>query len=265
MDSRLVNQNAALWADRTLRLTPALFIQLGLVKKSIQLKVEEFSISCIPFDLSLTKASLLAFLSEKEIEFFKKFVTKPQKLSLTRISPYTGKPEVFFIVSRISAFRKNEGNSPYCFIDVVFQEPSLAFKEVLVGYFVESDEADRFFQAAPDSPLSAEQISAALGSLHLSLLKEACAGERLKILYLSPKRIRLFGELEGTLPAVGEVVELEPFEGDANCLMKGSCTELAPLADAPGFAYLGVQLEFSAYTSARIRRAVSGETKASSS
>jgi len=261
MDSRLVNQNAALWADRTLRLTPALFMQLGLVKKSIQLKVEEFSISCIPFDLSLAKASLLAFLSEKEIEFFRKFVTKPQKLSLTRISPYTGKPEVFFLVSRIVAFRKSEGNSPYCFIDVVFQEPSLAFKEVLVGYFVESDEADRFFQAAPDSPLSGEQISTALGSLHLSLLKEACIAERLKILYLSPKRIRLFGEFDGTLPTVGEVVELEPFEGDANCLMKGSCTEFAPLADAPGFAYLGVQLEFSAYTFARIRRAVSGESK----
>ena len=257
----MVNQHAAQWADRTLRLTPALFMQLGLVKKSIQLKVEEFSISCIPFDLSLTKASLLAFLSEKEIEFFKKFISKPQKLSLTRISPHTGKPEVFFIVSRISAFRKNEVNSPYCFIDVVFQEPSLAFKEVLVGYFAESDEADRFFQAAPDSPLSGEQILTALGSLHLSLLKEACDGERLKVLYLSPKRIRLFGEFEGTAPIVGEVVELEPFIGDTNCLMKGTCTELSPLADAPDFAYLGVQLEFSAYTFARIRRAVSGETK----
>ena len=262
MDSRLVNQNAALWADRTLRLNPALFMQLGLVKESIQLKVEEFSISCIPFDLSLSKASLLAFLSEKEIEFFRKFVAKPQKLSLTRISPYTGKPEVFFLVSRISVFRKNEGNSPYCFIDVVFQEPSLAFKELLVGYFAESDEADRFFQDAPDSPLSGEQIGAALGSLYLSLLKEACVGERLKILYLSPKRIRVFGEFEGTLPNSGEVVELEPFEGDSNCLMKGACTEFTPLADAPGFAYLGVRLDFSAYTFGRIRRAVNGSNKA---
>lgn len=256
MDSRIVNEKAAAYKDRSIRLTPAVFDRLGLVKKSIHLRVEEFFISCVPFDLSLSKASLLAFLSEREVEFFKKFAAKAQKFSISWKSPYSTKPETFFIVCRIHAFRKPEASSPYCFIDIEFTTAPLTFNELLVTYFVELDEAEKFYNEAPDAELSADQIEKALKCVHVSLLKDGCAAERLKIVGMSAKAMRVFGEFEGTLPAVGETLEFEPSEGDCSYTLKGECSQAAPSSEAPGFASLTVKLQFSAAVHSRIRASV---------
>jgi hypothetical protein len=257
MDSRVVNEKAAVYADRTIRLTPVLFDRLGLVKKSLHLKIEEFAVSCIPFDLSLSKASLLAFLSEKEVSFFTGFASKPQKFSVTWKSPFSSKPETFFLNCRIAAFRKADPASPYCFIDVEFATVPLAFKELMVGYFADLDAAEQFFTESADAELSPEQIEAALKSSHMALLKDGNAsGGSLRIVNLSVRTLRVFGEFEGALPAPGEIVEFEPVDGDLSCLLKGECSKAEPSSEAPGFGSLSVNLQFSPYAHGRIRAAV---------
>jgi len=258
MDSRLVNERAEAFKDRTIRLTPAHFDQLGLEKKNISLRIEEFRISCIPFDLSLSKASLLAFLSDREVEFFRKMASAPQKLSVTWKSPYSVKPVDFFLLCRIQDFRKADPASPYCFIDVVFAQASapLAFKELLVSYFQSADDAERFFNEAPEDPLSDEQVQKALGSLHLSVISEPKSAERLRIVALSPRTLKVFGEFETPLPQSGETMEFEPFGGNAACTLKGECAEVVPSAEAPLFATVSLKLQFSAFTEAKMKEAV---------
>jgi hypothetical protein len=257
MDSRIVNEKAAAYRDRTIRLTPILFDRLGLVKKSLHLKIEEFTLSCIPFDLSLSKASLLAFLSEKEVGFFSAFAAKPQKFSVTWMSPYSSKPETFFLVCRILAFRKPDPATPYCFIDVEFVSGPLSFKELMVSYFYEADEAERFFNEAPEAELSAEQVEKALKSVHLSLLRDGVpAGRPLRIVSMTPRTLRVFGEFEGALPAVGSALEFEPAGGDLSCQLRGECVSAEPSAEAPGFGSATVKLHFTADAHARIRSAL---------
>ncbi|HCM27205.1 MAG TPA: hypothetical protein DIC34_11780 [Treponema sp.] len=253
MDSKLVNEQAVIFQDRTIRLTPELFKQLGFVKKNIHLKIEEFIVSAVPFDLSLAKASLLSFLTPKEVDFFQKFAKTPQKLALCYSVPYSPKPISYFVHARLAAFRKVDPASPYCFIDLELINPPLALKELVVGHFMELDSAERFFNEAGDDPLSSEMITEALGSARLTLIKEDAVAERLKILRLSPRKLRAFGEFEGIPPAMGEKVELEPWEGDSACLILGTVTEFAPLADAEGFAYISVDLAFSSAAFSRIR------------
>lgn len=254
MDSRLVNAKAEEYAERGLRLSPALIEQLGLEKKSVHLKMDEFYLSCLPFDLSLRKASLLAFLSESEVAFFAKLAGKAQKLSLTFMLPYAKKPATFFVLCDVKAFRKPAPPSPYCFIDVEFREVPLVLKEILVGHFLESDEAAKFYEASGDAPLALEAAAALFGSAQLSLLKDGCAADRLKVCALSPRRLRVFGEFEGSLPSIGETLEFEPCEGDSSCLARGACVEYAPFAEAPGFAFLSVELEYAPRLHAKMRR-----------
>jgi hypothetical protein len=263
MDSRLVNERAEAFKDRTIRLTPAHFDQLGLEKKNINLRIEEFRISCIPFDLSLSKASLLAFLSDREVEFFRKMVSAPQKLSVTWKSPYSVKPVDFFLLCRILDFRKADPASTYCFIDVVFSPASapLAFKELLVSYFQGSDDAERFFNDAPEEPLSDEQIQKALGSLHLTVISEPKAAERLRIVALSPRTLKVFGEFEDPIPKPGDAMEFEPCGGNAACTLKGECTEVLPSAEAPLFAAASFKLQFSAFTEGKMKEAVGWGSK----
>lgn len=254
MDSRIVNKKALEFADRTVRLTPAVIQQLGLEKRSAHLKIEGFYISCIPFDLSLKKASLLAFLSDTEVKLFSEMAKKPQKLSLTFYLPYASKPATFFVLSDIHAFRKPPPPSPYCFIDVSFREAPLVLKEILVAHFMESDEAERFWKEAPDEALPLDGVQALLDSIHLTPLKEGSSMERLRVCALSPRRARLFGEFEGPPPAKGEILDFEPSEGDSACIVRGVCLEFRPYTEAPGFAFLELELRFGSRLHMKMKR-----------
>jgi hypothetical protein len=256
MDSKLVNAKAEEFVGRVVRLTPALMNQLGLEKRNSHLRVDEFFISCIPFDLSLKTASLLSVLSEAEIEFFAKLSSRPHKLSMTFSLPYTSKPASFFVICDIRSLHKPSPTSPYCFIDIEFREVPLVLKEILVGYFMDADEAERFFKEASDAPVGHEQVLAIFESPRLSLLKEDRAVDRLKVCYLSPRRIRVFGEFEGAAPAIGEAVEFEPCEGDSSCMVRAVCRTITPLPEVEGFAFLDADLEFTPRLFDKMRRAV---------
>lgn len=256
MDSKLVNEAAERFRDRAIRLTPAVIARLGLIKKHILLRVEEFFITSVPYDLAIGRASLLAILSDREIAFFEKMKDRPQKLDVSRMSPYSSKPESFFLVSRILAFRKPAPASPYCYIDLEFPSPPLVYKEMLVEFFLEHDEARNFYDSAPDEALPAPIVEASLGSRYVSLLAESTKAEKLKIVGLSAKRLVAFGEFEGRLPAAGDALEFEPYEGDSDCLLKGTCSTVEPYAAAEGFALVDVGLEFSSAAHARMFAAV---------
>ncbi|MBL8966252.1 MAG: hypothetical protein JNG85_04525 [Spirochaetaceae bacterium] len=259
MDSRIVNQKALEYTDRIVRLTPVVIQQLGLEKRTAHLKIEEFYISCIPFDLSLKKASLLAFLSEPEVKLFSGMAKKPQKLSLTFNLPYASKPATFFILADILAFRKPAAPSPYCFIDVSFREAPLVLKEILVAHFMENDEAERFWKETPDEALSPEGILAVLDSSRLTPLKEGSSMERLKVCALSPRHARLFGEFESPPPGKGDILDFEPSEGDSACIVRGTCLDFRPFAEAPGFAFLELELQFGARLHMKMKRHLAGK------
>jgi len=254
MDTRIVNELAQRYKDRVLRLTPELFSQLGILKNSINLRLDEFYVTCIPFDISLSGAKLLAILSDREIIFFEKMIGRPQKLALSRHSPYSTKPVNFYIPLRVTTIRKPDANTPYCFIETTFGPPPQELSEMLVSYFFEGEQAEKFFAESKDEDLSAQAIIEVLGSESLSLIKEGCDAERLKILSFSPKRLRVFGEIKGPLPAIGETLELEPFEGEAACLLLGTCVEMKAFTDAPGFYFLGIEQAFSMPVAIRLMK-----------
>ncbi len=255
MDSRIINEKAALFKDRILRITPALFQQFGLVKKNVYLKIDEFFLSCIPFDLSLSGASLLGSLSPREIAFFEQMKGHPQKLYLSFIPPYTKKPISYFVVSDIIAFRKPNPDSAYCFIDVKFKDAPFDLKETLVTYFVETDESEEFFKTAEAIPFPLSGIISVLGANHVTIFWENNEYPYFKVLQLTPRSMRLFGEFDGEPPAAGTTVELESTGADA-CLLTATVRAVTPYADAPGFVHLDLDLQFNTCAISKMRKLV---------
>lgn len=254
MDSRIINEKALLFKDRIVRITPALFQQFGIVKKNVHLKVDEFYLSCIPFDISLSGASLLASLSPKEIPFFEQLCERPQKLYLSFIPPYTKKTISYFIVSDVVAFRKQNPESIYCFIDVRFKDAPFDLKETLVTYFVENDESEEFYQSADNTHFSASGIISVLGSNHLTIFHESMEFPYLKVLQLTAKTMRVFGEVDSNAIKIGTVVEVEPTGKDSTCQLNGTITALTPYPDAPGFAFLDMDLQFNTCVITKMRK-----------
>lgn len=256
MDSRIINAKALEYGDRVLRITPAIIAQLGLIKRGMHLKIEDFFISSIPFDLSLVSASLLAFLSQSEVEFFQNFAGKPHKLNLSFKIPSSSKPASFFVLSEVLAFRKPDPASPYCFIDLKFRETPFVLKEILVEYFVDIDESEAFFKEGADEELALERIGLIFDHPHLSIIKDNVVAERLRITALSKRRVRLFGEYDGPPPTIGERLELEGQTEDDPCTIGATCSEFLQPPDLPGFAHIAFDLDFSPFLASRLRKAI---------
>ncbi|MEI6387739.1 MAG: hypothetical protein WCQ50_13965 [Spirochaetota bacterium] len=258
MDSSIVNKKAIEYSDRVLRLTPAVIAQIGIIKQGIHLKIDEFFISCVPFDLSLGKASLLGTLSNREIEFFSSMIKRAHKLNLIFMIPSSKKPVNFFALSDILAFRKPNPDSPYCFIDVRFRETPFVLKEILVEYWNSSDESEFFFKDPTDVQIPPERFGLVFDHPHLVLLKEGVSSDRLRIVGLSKRLVRLFGEYEGPAVALGEQLD---FEGSANggpLSFQCICTVFKEEPELPGFSRLDAELQFNALLSARILKAAGG-------
>jgi hypothetical protein len=252
MDSKLVNEKAALFGDRSVRINPAVMRQIGLEKQGNHLKIGEFVLSCVPFELSLGKASVLAFLSAKETAFFEAMKGRSQTLNLVGRSGGDTKPVPFFVRCSILAFRKPSPESPYCFIDLSLGEAPFILKEMLVAWFVEVEKAELFWKDAPDQSLAPEAIAKVFLNPYLGLLRDGTAADKLRAVYLSPKKLRLFGEYQGSLPEKGEALDLEARDGEDSIVVHGPCVEAMPFDEAPGFAFIAIEPQFNPWLASRM-------------
>jgi hypothetical protein len=253
MDSKLVNEKAAAYGDRAIRINPAVMRQLGLEKQGSHLAIADFAISCIPFELSLQKASVLAFLSAKEAEFFEGRKAQSRALNLVGRSQGASKPVPFFVRCSVLAIRKPNPDSPYCFIDLRLGEAPYILKEMLVTYFVDLEETELYWSQAGDQSLSLEAIATVFPRKYLQVLKDGSVADRLRATHLSPRKLRLFGEYEGALPEKGELLDIESRDGEDSFVVQGPCIEAAPFAEAPGFAFVEIAPQFSLALASRMR------------
>jgi len=261
MDSIVINAKALEYKERTLRITPQLIQELGINKAGVYLNLDEFIVSCMPFDLSLTSARLLSFLSSQELTFFESMKGRPQKLNLSFTPKYSSKPISFFVVCEIISFMKPDPKSPYCFIDLKFKQTPLDLKEILVTYFLDYDAAEKLYANATEIVCDKEQIPLILGAKHADLMHQGLEAKHLKILSLSPKNVRVFGEFDGQSPKIGDALDLESPTGDKACILHGTCKEFTAFSDVEGFAYLTIELKFNSYLIAKIAKAVARKPK----
>jgi hypothetical protein len=245
MDSSVVNALAEKYKGINIRVTPSVMDEIGIEKKGTHLEIEEFQLSCIPFDISLQAINLLAVLNQKEIGFFESMAKgKSQKLRMVFNTKDASKPVSFFIRLDRLVFKKPSPESPYSFIETTFKEAPFSYKEILVDYIRSNEEAEEYFKQAPDEAVDEGLIRDILGSVRLSALKDDLIADRLRVVALSPKRIKLFGEFDGPPPAQGEIVEFEPDGVKAPGGLKCACTSMTAFPDVPGYYWMEGELQF---------------------
>ena len=240
MDSQVVNELSAHYRQRTLRFTPKVLTQMGIRRDSVTLVLEEATLSCVPFEFSMDKGSLLTSMSDREIEHFLARKEAPTKLVIARHDHQSKKPEVFHTSCQLKAIVRPNNGSIYCLVQVQFVRLPHEIKEFLVTQFFQADQADSFVANLVDVPFLEQDVHHLFRSHHLVLKKQNAQGERLKILSYSVKEIRLFGEIQGAIPEEGEAVEFLPHQGDLNCLVQGICKKRTPYAELPGFYLLDI-------------------------
>jgi hypothetical protein len=84
------------YGDRTITCTPYALSKLGVEKNKCFLKIEEYSILCIPFQFGFKRSLFLATISPQELIFFQKYVNTIIGLSIS-FAPLNRAPAKFLL------------------------------------------------------------------------------------------------------------------------------------------------------------------------
>ena len=83
--------------------------KLGVDRANCSLKIEEYIILCVPFQLGLKRSIFLASLSKQELAFFQKYVNTSVGLSIALNPNNRPEPLKFFIRSNLSTLGQMKG------------------------------------------------------------------------------------------------------------------------------------------------------------
>jgi hypothetical protein len=259
MDRRRLHQKQSEYADRVLRLDRSLMHRIGLIRNRTHLKIADYFVNCIPYDLSLKKCRVISVLDPKEIEFFSEYRETTHNLHLTIDNAMFGREISMFAKVKLRELRQPNPETSVCLIDLDLVTVPNDLAEILVTLFDELDQARaRYDRAiAEETPRSLSDISPAWTHRYARLER---GGETIataaRVITIAPHRIRLFADLPQGAPDVDSAVELVFGDSDGQLFVRGTITTVDDSQEVPQCVLLTVNLEFSAPFVERLSRAL---------
>lgn len=251
MDSQVANQYFERNKNRKLRLDPYLIRRMGLIKNRVVLKIEEFYLNCIPFEISPSGCRALSILDPREVEFFQGFIEGTHKITFVFKNPLYTKEMSIPLLVKIQGFSQYNEESRYCLIDLTFVRVSHEFKEILVTLMTTLDKLNKLF-ADPQlsrKVVGSPEMKAALGDDHVFVSVGGSEPSRSKVVSLGMRSCRTFCECphQEVEPAKDDLWEIDYGQpGRAGSFFaKGRLKKRTPQGEVPDFFFMDFDLDFS--------------------
>jgi len=105
------------FADQTIRFTPYALKKTGLVQSQVLLKIEDYTLICAPYQLSMSHGIFLVVLSTQEITFFQQFQKKLCTITLTFQNTGSKKPLSLMLRATLDRVGPVKGKQNVCMMD----------------------------------------------------------------------------------------------------------------------------------------------------
>jgi len=246
MDRVLLERKTRDYQDLSIRMDSYLFRKFGLVKNAVNLKIDDYYLNCVPFDLSLTSCRAISILGGKEIVFFSEYIGTTQNLNLTLHHPGFSKPISLFLRVKLREFKQHNPDSNVCVIDMQFISVPNDFKEIFVGVADELTFCRDLFndEARGTASVGVDAVRDRLGSPYFTLRVEGSWERAVKVIAMSARSIVLFVDIEGIQIPERQPVEVE-YESPA-VTAQGVVREVKSVTNAPGYAAVAIDLPYTA-------------------
>jgi hypothetical protein len=246
MDRVLLERKTAEYSDFTLRMHPFAFRKFGIVKNAVNLKIGDYFLSCVPFDLSLTTCRAISILGPQEITFFSEYVGTSQNLNMTLQHPGFSKPISLFIKVRLESFSRNNPDSNVCIISMRCVTVPNDFKEIFVGVADELTFCRALYDddARATASVELQQFRDTVGQPYFTLRKETDWAITGKASAVTARRITVFADIEEIAVPEGAEVEVEYGRENGTVSVAGAVTHIQPSGEVSGYAFLTVDLQY---------------------
>ena len=165
--------------------------KLGVDRANCSLKIEEYVILCVPFQLGFKRSIFLASLSKQELVFFQKFANSIVGLSIALNPDNKPEPIKFFVRCTLSTIGQMKGRENVGLFVVDYKTSPDELVNML-GHFLEQQERIRaqYNDYGRTSIRMSPEVSKILGFNNYATISEA-SGEprRIQIINLNSKSI----------------------------------------------------------------------------
>lgn len=237
--------NINLYNSSVLKLDNYIINQIGLVKNKCFLKLDEYQIYCVPFELSYDEIKLISILNRNEVDFFSKYINTLQSISLTFVNTPIGKEIPIFMRINITSFELKDEVKKQCYITAKIKRPSDDYKELLAIQFDKIENAKKLYEDEVKSKIKITFDTIRKSKLNYELFYKFDNNIfRGKLIEASLKEIKIFGELFEEDKNKENII-IEMFTKKSNFFIKGKIIKKEESKEVQGFYIITIELPFS--------------------
>ncbi|AEF84893.1 hypothetical protein TREPR_2695 [Treponema primitia ZAS-2] len=210
------------YGNQPLTCTPYVLSKLGVDRNKCFLKIEEYSIICIPVQFGFKRSLFLATLAQQEFVFFNKYINTLISLSIS-FAPAGRAPAKFHLLSTLVALEPMKGRERVGVFTIDFKSISEELINLLGGFQETQERLQRQYEEHGTLLIRMTlPVAKQLGYTAESIISEAGKEtKKIQILSLTTKSIEHMEPLGSPLRIPGTPVAYEIILKNTRLLLTG--------------------------------------------
>lgn len=233
------------FGDQTIAGSPYALKKLGVDRASCSLKIEEYVILCIPFQLGFKRSIFMASLSKQELIFFQKYVNTIGGLSIAMNPDNRPNPVKFFLRCNLTNIGQLKGRDNIGLF-VVDYKTSPDEMVIMLGHFLEAQERIKAqYEDYGKKPIRmTAEISKLMGfNMYATVTEAGAPARRIQLFTLNSKSLEHMEALGAPVLKPGTPVSYQLFFKKYRVTAAGTVTGAGPLPQ--GIVRTIAKLDFS--------------------
>jgi len=250
LDKYVIDQNFEKYKTQKIHLDNYTTKKIGIVGNQTVLKINDFHLYCIPFDLGLRSCSVLMILDSKEIDFFKRSFDKVHSVHFVFHNSLYKKPISLFNRCRITNLNVMNAETRHCLVSLEYTIIPQDYKEILISFYKRKEALEYLFKNEQYRGKSVTRQLLKLGRVDDSIhLRTEKGSEPIKMLIIesSMSVMRIIGEDSSEIYKSDTRVQIELFSRESSFFITGTVYSQKESEEIPGYSILEIKLEFSAF------------------
>ncbi|MBN2656232.1 MAG: hypothetical protein JXR86_04170 [Spirochaetales bacterium] len=250
MDKYVIDQNFEKFKSRKIHLDNYIIKKLGIVGNQTVLKINDFHLYCIPYDLGLRDCSVLMILDSKEIEFFKRSFAKIHSVHFVFNNPIYKKPISLFNRCKITNLNVMNPETRHCLVTLEYTVIPNDYKEILINFYKRNEALEYLFKNEQFRGKSIKRQLLKLGRVDDSIhLRTEKGTEPLKMLIINSSMsvMKIIGDDPDETYMPNTRVQIELFSKDNSFFVAGIVVTRKDSDEIPGYSILDIKLDFSGF------------------
>lgn len=179
------------YGEQTITVNKYTIAKLGIDGLHCTLKVGDYTILCVPFELGFKRSVFLASFSKEELEFFQKFINTMVGLSIPLNPGKRLEPVKFFLRCTLTALHPMKGRENVGLFVLDYKSSPDEMVSMLGNFMESQDKLKTQYEDYRKTPIKmTPTVSKMMGyNLYATITEPAAAPRRIQILSLNTKHM----------------------------------------------------------------------------